>query len=276
MSSSPAIELTRISKSYRIPVGGHGSMGGSLRIAWDALRGKTTQNSRHFRLFPALQPLSLQIGCGESVAIVGRNGSGKSTLLQIIARTLQPTTGTVAVNGTLSALLELGSGFNPDFTGRENIYLNGAILGLSREVLEQRMDGILRFADIGHFVEQPVRTYSSGMRMRLAFAVITAVDPDILIIDEALSVGDAFFQSSCVRWLEEYVARGKTFLCVSHDMFMIRRLCRRGIVLDEGKMVMDANVAEAANHYYRLYWKRPDGTAAPNQSAELKIGRAHV
>lgn len=228
-----------------------------MRLAWDALWGRRLRASRHFRMFPALQPLDLHIGRGESVAVVGRNGSGKSTLLQLIARTLKPSSGEITVNGRLSALLELGSGFNPDFTGLENIYLNGAILGLSRARIEERLDDILAFADIGSFVEQPVRTYSSGMRMRLAFAVITAVDPEILIIDEALSVGDAFFQSSCARWLEEYVDRGNTFLCVSHDMFMIKRLCQRGIVLDEGKMVLDAPVSDAANHYYKLYWKRP-------------------
>jgi len=218
-----------------------------------------------FRHFEALKPMDIRIGRGESVAIVGRNGSGKSTLLQIIAGTLRSSTGEVEVRGRLSALLQLGSGFNPDFTGKENIYLNGAMLGLSRDLIRGKMDDILAFADIGEFVEQPVRTYSTGMRLRLAFAVITAVDPEILIIDEALSVGDAFFQSRCVRWLEDFVARNKTFLCVSHDMFMIKRLCQRGIVLDEGKKVYDADVAEAANLYYRLHRKKPTVERAVNE-----------
>lgn len=256
-ASEYAIRLSDLSKNYRIPLRGRETFRGAAAVVWDALLGRSDRPHSMFRLFTALHPVSLTIGRGESVAIVGRNGSGKSTLLQLIANTLQPSSGNVEVRGSLSALLQLGSGFNPDFTGVENIFLNGVILGLSREGIKSKMDEILAFADIGDFVDQPVRTYSSGMRMRLAFAVITAVDPDILIIDEALSVGDAFFQSRCVRWLEGYVSRGKTFLCVSHDMFMIKRLCRRGIVLDDGKVVFDADVSEAANLYYRLHRKKP-------------------
>ncbi len=262
MSDDFAIRLVNISKTYRIPRRGRGTFRGAAAVAWDALLGRSGAPHSMFRMFPALHPVSLTIGRGESVAIVGRNGSGKSTLLQLIAKTLESTTGKAVTRGRVSALLELGSGFNPEFTGIENIFLNGAILGLSRERIEAKLDDILDFADIGSFVEQPVRTYSSGMRMRLAFAVITAVDPEILIIDEALSVGDAFFQSNCVRWLEDFVGRGKTFLCVSHDMFMIKRICRRGIVLNEGRVVCDADVSEAANLYYRLHWKRPAKTIA--------------
>lgn len=257
MSTDFAIRLENLSKSYRIPKRGRGTFRGAAAVALDALMGRSGASHRQFNLFPALQPLDLTIGRGESVAIVGRNGSGKSTLLQLIAKTLEPTTGRAVTRGRVSALLELGSGFNPDYTGIENIFLNGAILGLNRRRIEEKLEDILDFADIGSFVEQPVRTYSSGMRMRLAFAVITAVEPEILIIDEALSVGDAFFQSSCSRWLEDYVSRGNTFLCVSHDMFMIKRLCRRGIVLDGGKVMGDLPVAEAANLYYRFHWKRP-------------------
>lgn len=251
------IHLNEISKAYRIPVKGRESFSGSLTFVWDALLGRYGVRHRMFRSFQALSPLSLRVGRGEAVAIVGRNGCGKSTLLQIIAGTLKASGGTVRVTGRLSALLELGSGFNPDFTGRENIQLNAAMLGLSRERISEKLEEILRFADIGEFVDQPVRTYSSGMRLRLAFAVITAVDPEILIIDEALSVGDAFFQSKCVRWLEDFIERDKTFLCVSHDMFMVQRLCQRGIVLDRGKVVCDTDVAEAANMYYQLHSKKP-------------------
>ncbi|MGC9450632.1 MAG: ABC transporter ATP-binding protein [Oceanipulchritudo sp.] len=252
-----SIRLKDVSKVYRIPLRGRGTFRGSFAVMWDQLFGRTGRKHKSFRYFRALASMDLRIGEGESVAIVGRNGSGKSTLLQIIAGTLQASSGSVEVNGSLSALLQLGSGFNPDFTGRENIFLNGSMLGLGRNRIREKYDDILAFADIGDFVEQPVRTYSTGMRLRLAFAVITAVDPDILIIDEALSVGDAFFQSRCVRWLEEYVSRRKTFLCVSHDMFMIKRLCQRGIVLDEGRKVCDADVSEAANLYYRLHRKKP-------------------
>jgi ABC-type polysaccharide/polyol phosphate transport system ATPase subunit len=262
-----SIDLENISKVYRIPKAGRESVIGSIAVTWDALMGRYGRKHSMFRHFEALQPLDLKIGVGEAVAIVGCNGSGKSTLLEIISGTLKATTGTAVVNGSLSALLQLGSGFDPDFTGIENVYMNGSMMGLSRNRIDEKLKDILEFADIGDFVYQPVRTYSTGMRLRLAFAVITAVDPDILIIDEALSVGDAFFQSRCVRWLEEYLERKKTFLCVSHDMFMIKRLCRRGIVLDMGKMVCDAEVAEAANLYYRLHRKKPTVNRAINQGA---------
>lgn len=224
---------------------------------WEALRGHSVGEERGGDWFTALKEVELRIGTGESVAIIGRNGSGKSTLLQVIAGILRPSGGAVRVRGQVSALLQLGAGFNPEFTGRENIRLNGAMLGLGERAVVERMEDILRFADIGDFIDQPLRTYSSGMRLRLAFAVVTAVDPEILIIDEALSVGDAFFQSRCVRWLEDFVGRGKTFLCVSHDMFMVKRLCSRGIVLDEGGKIFDGPVADAANLYYRLHRKLP-------------------
>ncbi|NDV62230.1 ABC transporter ATP-binding protein [Puniceicoccales bacterium CK1056] len=250
-----AIQLRNVSKVYRIPAKGRESFLGSMTVMFDALLGNYGKRHGTFRQFDALEPLDVMIGRGESMAIVGRNGSGKSTLLQIIAGTLRATTGTVQVNGSLCALLELGSGFNPEFTGMENIYLNGAMLGLERKRIENKLEDILAFAEIGEFVDQPVRTYSSGMRLRLAFAVITAVDPEILIIDEALSVGDAFFQSRCVRWLEDYLERGNTFICVSHDMFMIQRLCRRGIVLDDGRKAFEGDISDAANLYYRLHGK---------------------
>jgi ABC-type polysaccharide/polyol phosphate transport system ATPase subunit len=265
-ASDQAIRLEGVTKAYRVPRRGRESLLGSLTVMADAFFGRYGRRHAAFRHFDALHPLDLMVRRGESVALVGHNGSGKSTLLQIIAGTMRPSAGTVAVNGRLSALLELGSGFNPEFTGMENIFLNGAMLGLGRARLQERLDDILAFADIGEFVEQPVRTYSSGMRLRLAFAVITAVDPEILIIDEALSVGDAFFQSRCVRWLEEYIARGKTFLCVSHDLFLLKRLCQRGVVLDRGRKIHDADIAEAANIYYRLEGRKPTVRRAINEA----------
>jgi lipopolysaccharide transport system ATP-binding protein len=186
------------------------------------------------REFWALRDVSLQVRRGDAVGIIGRNGSGKSTLLQIIAGTLAPTTGIARVNGRIAALLELGSGFNPDFTGRENVILNGMILGLSeREVLE-RFDAIAGFADIGNFIDQPVRTYSSGMMLRLAFAVQTQVEPDILIVDEALAVGDALFQKRCFQQMEALRANGCTLLLVSHDQESIRTLTDHSILLRDG------------------------------------------
>lgn len=186
------------------------------------------------REFWALRNVSLSVKRGDAVGIIGRNGSGKSTLLQIIAGTLAPTTGTAQVNGRIAALLELGSGFNPDFTGRENVILNGMILGLSEREVMERFDAIAGFADIGNFIDQPVRTYSSGMMLRLAFAVQTQVEPDILIVDEALAVGDALFQKRCFQQMEALRANGCTLLLVSHDQESIRTLTDHSILLRDG------------------------------------------
>lgn len=186
------------------------------------------------REFWALRNVSLQVRRGDAVGIIGRNGSGKSTLLQVIAGTLAPTTGDARVNGRIAALLELGSGFNPDFTGRENVILNGMILGLSEREVMERFDAIASFADIGNFIDQPVRTYSSGMMLRLAFAVQTQVEPDILIVDEALAVGDALFQKRCFQQMEALRANGCTLLLVSHDQESIRTLTDHSILLRDG------------------------------------------
>ena len=186
--------------------------------------------------FWALQEIDLEIQKGETVGILGRNGSGKSTLLQIIAGTLQPTTGTVQVNGRVSALLELGSGFNPEFTGRQNVFFNGRILGLSQEEIEERFDKIAAFADIGEFIDQPVKTYSSGMIVRLAFAAAINVNPDVLVIDEALAVGDGVFVHRCIQKIRDFQSAGGTILFVSHDTGSIARLCSHAIWLDQSRM----------------------------------------
>ncbi|MBD9435068.1 ABC transporter ATP-binding protein [Pseudoxanthomonas sp. PXM03] len=203
---------------------------------------------RYARDFWALRGLDMEIKRGETFGIIGRNGSGKSTLLQMIAGTLTPTEGEVVVNGKVAALLELGSGFNPDFTGRENVFLNAAILGLSREQVEERLQSILAFADIGEFIDQPVRSYSSGMAVRLAFSVIAHVDADILIVDEALSVGDAFFSQKCMRFLREFQKRG-TLLFVSHDSAAVTNLCDRAIWLDGGRLQMEGASREVVESY---------------------------
>lgn len=188
----------------------------------------------HFREFWALRDVSFEIKKGETVGIIGRNGSGKSTLLQVICGTLTPTTGTVETNGRIAALLELGSGFNPEFTGRENVYMNGAVLGLSKEEIDSRFDDIASFADIGEFINQPVKTYSSGMYVRLAFAIQANIDPEILIVDEALAVGDAYFVHRCMLRFSELQRSGTTILFVSHDANSVRNLCSRAIWLDDG------------------------------------------
>ena len=192
---------------------------------------------QYFRDFWALNDVSFNVKKGESFGIVGRNGSGKSTLLQIITGTLSPTTGVVSTRGRVAALLELGSGFNPEFTGRENVYMNGALLGFSREQIDQKFDAIAAFADIGTHLNQPIKSYSSGMVVRLAIAVQTQVEPDILIVDEALAVGDALFQKRCYRQIEKLLNNGCTLLFVSHDQEIVRTLTSRAVFLNEGHAV---------------------------------------
>ena len=204
-----------------------------------------------FRDFWALQNVSFEIRKGETIGIIGRNGSGKSTLLQLICGTLTPTTGEVQINGRVAALLELGSGFNSEFTGRENVYMNASLLGLSRQEIDAKYDDIVAFADIGDFVDQPVKTYSSGMVMRLAFAVISHVDADILIIDEALAVGDAVFIQKCMRFIRSFQEHG-TLIFVSHDTASVQNLCKTSIWLGNGKIQKvgpSKNVVEAYLQY---------------------------
>ncbi|TPK75205.1 ABC transporter ATP-binding protein [Mesorhizobium sp. B2-3-14] len=216
---------------------------------------------RYFRDFAALSRVSFEVGRGETVGIIGRNGSGKSTLLQIICGTLQPTSGSVEVNGRIAALLELGAGFNPEFTGRENVFLNASILGVPRKEMEWRFDEIARFADIGPFMDQPVKTYSSGMYVRLAFATAINVDPDILIVDEALSVGDEAFQRKCFARIEDIKDKGGTILFVSHGAQTIVQLCTRAILLDGGEKILEGKPKAVTGQYQRLVNASADGAA---------------
>ena len=221
MADEIAISVKNLTKTYRI----FGHPGDRIKQAL------TFGRVRFHREFSALQDVSFEIKKGEAVGIIGRNGSGKSTLLQLICGILKPSSGEVQVNGRISALLELGSGFNAEFTGRENVYFQGAVMGISREEMERRFDEIAAFADIGEFIDQPVRTYSSGMFVRLAFAVIAHVDADILVIDEALAVGDVFFQQKCMRYLRAFQNKGGTTLFVSHDTSAVVGLCEKAILL---------------------------------------------
>ena len=232
--------------------------------------------------FWALRGVSFEVRRGETVGIIGRNGSGKSTLLQIIAGTLAPTEGQVQVSGRVAALLELGSGFNPEFTGRENVFLNGAILGFSREQMEARFDEIAAFADIGDFIDQPVKVYSSGMHARLAFAIGIHLEPQIFIIDEALSVGDIFFQSRCVRKLDEFRDNGGTVLFVTHDTYTVERICNWGMVLHKGVKRFEGSTIDAVNTYYMIERGLSGGMDTVNSpdrvltSAEVTLRREHV
>ncbi len=202
--------------------------------------------------FWALRDVDLEIRRGETVGIIGRNGSGKSTLLQIIAGTLQPTTGTVEINGRVSALLELGSGFNPEFTGRQNVFFNGRILGLSQAEVEKRFDEIAAFADIDAFIDQPVKTYSSGMFIRLGFAVAVHVEPEILIVDEALSVGDMFFQAKCMAKMQQLIETGVTILFVSHDSGAIKSFCKQALLLQDGKRAAWGKANDVVEKYFSM------------------------
>ncbi|MBN3723533.1 ABC transporter ATP-binding protein [Burkholderia sp. Ac-20379] len=210
--------------------------------------------------FWALKDISLSVRRGETVGIVGRNGSGKSTLLQIICGTLAPSSGSLNVSGKVAALLELGSGFDAEYTGRENIYLNAQLYGLTRAQIDARYDSIAAFADIGEFIDQPVKTYSSGMFVRLAFAVIAHVDADILVIDEALAVGDAFFNQKCYRFLEAFKQHG-TILFVSHDTSTIRKLCTRAVWIDAGSVIAQGTPSEVCGAYLEARYS--NGTLAP-------------
>ena len=219
-----------------------------------------THKSYH-RDFFALSDISFEVKKGETVGIIGTNGSGKSTILKIITGVLSPTTGTAEGSGNISALLELGAGFNSEYTGLENIYMNGTMMGFSRQEMERRMDDILRFADIGDFVNQPVKTYSSGMFVRLAFALAINVDPEILIVDEALSVGDVFFQAKCYRRMEEMMKNGTTILMVSHDMGSIIKYCDKVVLLNRGHFVAQGEAGKMVDLYKKILANQTDELA---------------
>jgi lipopolysaccharide transport system ATP-binding protein len=230
------------------------------------------QPRQYFREFWALKDVSFEVRRGETIGLIGRNGSGKSTLLQIICGTLAPTSGVVETKGRIAALLELGSGFNPDFTGRENIYMNGAVLGLNSEEIDDRLDAIVSFADIGQFIDQPVKTYSSGMSVRLAFAVQAQIDPDILIVDEALSVGDAKFQAKCFARLKQLKENGTSILLVTHSSEQIVNHCSTAILLNDGVQLETGEPRRVVNRYMDLLFgkeKREIGARSNESTDEL-------
>jgi lipopolysaccharide transport system ATP-binding protein len=252
MSSDLAIKVDNVSKCYQI---------------YDTPRARLKQfvlprlrrsfglpSHPYFREFWALRDVAFEVKKGETVGIIGRNGSGKSTLLQMICGTLNPTSGSITANGRISALLELGSGFNPEFTGRENVYMNAAILGVGKEEIDARFDDITAFADIGDFIEQPVKAYSSGMMVRLAFAVAINVEPEILIVDEALSVGDELFQRKCFSRIEAIRAKGATVFFVSHSASQIVDLCDRAIMLDSGEIIASGEPKQIVSNYQKLLY----------------------
>lgn len=228
----------------------------------------------YHRNFHALRDVSFEIKKGESIGIIGRNGSGKSTLLKTISGILTPTSGTVTVNGKVSALLELGAGFNPQLTGIENIYFNGTLLGYTRKELDAKLDDILSFADIGDFVHQQVQTYSSGMFVRLAFAVAINVDPDILIVDEALAVGDALIQKKCMDKMYDFKSAGKTILIVSHSTETVKSFVERGIVMNHGAVHFDGSSERAITEYFKLIFPHKNCNLPPKLTPDAEAKAA--
>ena len=273
MNEEYAVKAEKIEKRYKLYERNRDRM-------LDAF-GLTGKNKR-FKYHYALNGVDFAVKKGETVGIIGTNGSGKSTLLKILTGVLTPTSGTVEVNGRISALLELGAGFNMDYNGIENIYLNGTMMGFSKEEIDSRIDDILAFADIGDYVNQPCKTYSSGMFVRLAFAVSINIDPEILIVDEALSVGDVFFQAKCYRKFEEFKKQGKTILFVSHDLSSVSRYCDRVYLLNKGEMLGSGSPKEMIDKYKQiLAGQAEDGKTeivetGENDTLEYGNGKARI
>jgi len=252
-----ALRVANISKQYR-----------TYTRPADRLKESLTRGRlRRHKEFWALREVSFELEKGVTVGIVGPNGCGKSTLLQIISGTLEPTHGDVWHEGRIAALLELGAGFDPEFTGVENIYMNASLLGLSRRATDALFPQIERFAEIGQFLYQPVKTYSSGMYVRLAFAIAASVEPDILVVDEALAVGDAVFQHRCLRRIKDLQESGTTVLFVSHDLAAVRALCSRAILLNAGRIVSDGRPADVLNHYQKIIMERERAFEADSAAA---------
>ncbi|MBT8439258.1 MAG: ABC transporter ATP-binding protein [Gammaproteobacteria bacterium] len=256
LENNNALCVKNLSKVYQIYDRPEDRLKQSLYPRFGRLIGRPSRN--YYHEFWALKDVSFSVKKGETVGIVGRNGSGKSTLLQLICGTLCPTGGIVETQGRIAALLELGSGFNPEFTGRENVYMNAAVLGLSKNEVDQRYGDIADFADIGQFIDQPIKTYSSGMMVRLAFAVAINVEPEILIIDEALSVGDELFQRKCFSRIEAIRDSGATILFVSHSGSTVVELCDRAVLLDAGEKLAVGLPKAVVGHYHKLIYTAAD------------------
>lgn len=253
------ISVRNVSKTYLV-----------YNDSLDRLRQAFVSRSKrqYYHTVAALTDVSFDLKRGKSLGIIGRNGSGKSTLLQLIAGTLAPTSGEIQTYGRIAALLELGSGFNPEFTGRENVLINGTIMGLTRRAMDEHYQEIVDFADIGEFIDMPVKTYSSGMLVRLAFATAINVEADVLLIDEALAVGDASFQEKCFERLERLIARGTTLLFVSHDTESVGRLCGEALLLDRGRQYFYGHPREAIDQYFQLWTGQKQAAARQREAAE--------
>lgn len=252
MPNLPIIEVQELSKRYQLGAIGATTLRESLSSAMHRLiRPASTCQPEKPNTFWALQEISFSVHQGEVLGIIGRNGAGKSTLLKVLSRITEPSQGKAVLRGRVASLLEVGTGFHPELTGKENVYLNGAILGMNRREIATKLEAISTFAGVEQFMETPVKRYSSGMRVRLAFAVAAHLDPEILIIDEVLAVGDAAFQKKCLGKIDEVARSGRTVLFVSHNMASIQSFCTRAMVIDDGKVIYDGEPGEAVVQYYR-------------------------
>ena len=280
--SAPAIRVQNLGKQYAVgsfeQSGGtfYDLLAGGLKAPWRMLRGRGEEPSGQ-KLFWALRDVSFEVAEGEVVGIIGRNGAGKSTLLKLLSRITAPTAGRIEMRGRLSSLLEVGTGFHPELSGRENIFLNGAILGMSRQEVSRKFDEIVAFAEIDGFVDTPVKRYSSGMYVRLAFSVAAHLDPDILVVDEVLAVGDMQFQKKCLGKLETVARGGRSVLFVSHNLTAIESLCSKAVLLDKGRLVHQGPVREVTEKYIQaarnevLTRDLGDADGGPAQNGSLRI-----
>ena len=264
MSSLPLIEMQGVKKFYpRVQ-----QASDRLRALFSLLGGQAYRNGT-----TVLEGIDLRVMPGESLAVIGENGAGKSTLLKVLTGVLRPTEGTVTQRGSSAALLELGAGFQPEFSGMENIRMKAALLGLNRRQVEEKLDHILAFADIGEYIHEPVKHYSSGMVVRLGFAVVTAVNPDLLITDEVLAVGDESFQKKCIAWIEQYLEQGGTLMMVSHNLYQVQKLCSHALWLREGKMHRYGQVFEVCQDYLAFHERK---TAREKEKAQASGGMYQV
>ena len=285
MESKLALRLDNVKKRYRLGVIGGGTLQGDIQSWWARIRGKEDPNTKigtnidtKKGSFMALDGISFDVKKGERLGIIGGNGAGKSTTLKILSRVTAPTEGAVYINGRISSMLEVGTGFHPELTGRENIYLNGAILGMSREEVDRKLDNIIDFSECRQFIDTPVKRYSSGMYVKLAFAVAAHLDSEILIMDEVLAVGDMKFQQKCLKKMQDVAENeGRTVLYVSHNMNTIRQLCDRCVVLEKGKLIFDGDVEKAIELYmhqnedFRLSYEYSNVKRSINESRRLQL-----
>ncbi|MCR9140711.1 MAG: ABC transporter ATP-binding protein [bacterium] len=274
------IEIDNLVKEYKLGTIGHGTLYKDLQSWWARKLGRPDPNALIMEddkkldaggSFRALNGISFDVNDGEIVGIIGKNGAGKSTLLKILSRVTLPTTGAIRYRGRVGSLLEVGTGFHPELTGRENIFLNGAILGMARDEIKERFDEIVSFAGVERFIETPVKRYSSGMQVRLAFAVAAHLEPEILVIDEVLAVGDIDFQRKCIGRMNDLGSAGRTILFVSHNMDAVRRLCHRVVVLENGQVVYNGSTEGGINYYMHRYSELDSGELTVEEQESLPV-----